>query len=131
MLPEMTKSEREVMYLLWNRPEPLSCTEIVNSSDTKHWKDSYVHTIVKSLLKKGYIKVASFDLISRSYARKFAPVTDWGTFVLHQVFSPEQLADREYMIDVWRKLIMSGEDIHVIEQIEAIVKKTLCRLQKQ
>ena len=123
MLPEMTKSEREVMYLLWNSTEPLSCTEIVNESADKRWKDSYVHTIVKSLLKKGYIKVASFELISRSYARKFTPVTDWGTFVLHQVFTQEQLADREYMIDVWRKLIMSVDDIHTINEIESIVRR--------
>ena len=73
MLPEMTKSEREVIYLLWNSAESLSCTEIVNSSADKHWKDSYVHTIVKSLLKKGYIKVAPFEFISRSYARKLTP----------------------------------------------------------
>lgn len=123
LLPEMTKSEREVMYLLWNSSEPLSCTEIVNSSADKHWKDSYVHAIVKSLVKKGYIKVASFELVSRSYARKFTPVTDWGTFVLHQVFTPEQLNDSEYMIEIWRKLIMSVDDINTINEIENIVQR--------
>lgn len=123
MLPEMTKSEREVMRLLWNSSDPLSCTEIVNASPDRHWKDSYIHHIVNDLIKKGYIKIVAFEQVSRVYTRKFAPTTDWGTFVLHQVFTPEQLADREYMIEIWRKLIMAVEDVRVINEIESIIKR--------
>ena len=125
MLIEMTKSEREVMRLLWNSGKPLSCTEIVGASSDKHWKDSYIHTIVKGLMKKGYIKIAAFEQVSRVYTRKFAPIMDYGTFVLNQVFTPEQLDDRKYMIEIWRKLIMSVEDVKIINEIEAIVKRTL------
>ena len=122
MLPEMTKSEREVMRLLWNSSKPLSCTEIVSASPDKHWKDSYIHHIVNDLIKKGYIKIVAFEQVSRVYTRKFAPTTDWGNFVLHQVFTPQQLADREYMIEIWRKLIMAVEDVRIINEIERIIK---------
>ena len=123
MLPEMTKSEREVMRLLWNSSDPLSCTEIVNASPDKHWKDSYIHHIVNDLIKKGYIKIVAFEQVSRVYTRKFAPTTDWGTFVLHQVFTPEQLADRAFMIGIRRRLIMAVEDVRVINEIESIIKR--------
>lgn len=73
MMAEMTKSEREVMRLLWNSSDPLSCTEIVNASPDKHWKDSYIHHIVNDLIKKGYIKIVAFEQVSRVYTRKFAP----------------------------------------------------------
>ena len=125
MLIEMTKSEREVMRLLWNSDKPLSCTEIVGASSDKHWKDSYIHTIVKGLMKKGYIKIAAFEQVSRVYTRQFAPTMDYGTFVLNQVFTPEQLDDRKYMIEIWRKLIMSVDDVKIINEIEAIIKRTL------
>lgn len=123
MMAEMTKSEREVMRLLWNSSDPLSCTEIVNASPDKHWKDSYIHHIVNDLIKKGYIKIVAFEQVSRVYTRKFAPTTDWGTFVLHQVFTPEQLADRAFMIGIWRRLIMAVEDVRVINEIESIIKR--------
>lgn len=69
----MTKSEKQVMDLLWSVDKPLSCSEIVELSGDKTWKDSYVHSLIKSLMKKGIVKIESFELISRSYARKFAP----------------------------------------------------------
>jgi predicted transcriptional regulator len=124
MLPEMTKSEREVMRLLWDSTEPLSCMEIVSASPNKHWKDSYIHVLVTGLMKKGYIRIAAFEQVSRVYARKFAPTMDYGQFVLQQVFTPEQLDDREYMIGIWRKLIMSVEDVEVINKIEQIIQET-------
>ena len=69
----MTKSERELMRVLWNSDEPLTCVQIVERSEGKKWQDSYVHIMVRSLLKQGLIKVDGFELVSKSYARKFAP----------------------------------------------------------
>ena len=69
----MTKSEKQVMGLLWSVDRPLSCSEIVELSRDKVWKDSYVHSLIKSLMKKSIVKIESFELISRSYARKFSP----------------------------------------------------------
>lgn len=68
----MTKSERQVMELLWAAERPLSCTEIVALSTNKTWKDSYVHSLIKSLIKKDMVKIDGFELISHSYVRKFA-----------------------------------------------------------
>lgn len=69
----MTKSEKQIMDLLWSVDKPLSCTEIIQMSGDKTWKDSYVHSLIKSLMKKDLVEVVSFELVSRSYARKFVP----------------------------------------------------------
>lgn len=49
----LTKSESEVMYLLWHTDRALSAAEMVTLSPQKTWKDSYIHLMVNSLLKKG------------------------------------------------------------------------------
>lgn len=49
----LTKSESEVMYLLWHTDHALSAAEMVALSPQKTWKDSYIHLMVNSLLKKG------------------------------------------------------------------------------
>lgn len=69
----MTKSEKQIMDLLWSVERPLSCAEIIQMSGDKTWKDSYVHSLIKSLMKKDLVVVVSFELVSRSYARKFVP----------------------------------------------------------
>ena len=69
----LTKREIQVMNVLWDADTSLSCAEIITASGDKAWKDSYVHSLVKSLIKKGIVKIESFELISRSYARKISP----------------------------------------------------------
>ena len=69
----MTKSEKQVMDLLWSVARPLSCTEIIELSGDKTWKDSYVYSIIKSLMDKGIVKIEVFEQNSHSYARKFVP----------------------------------------------------------
>lgn len=69
----MTKSERQLMEVLWNSEEGLTCAQINEYSKDKKWKDSYIHIMVKSLLKQGLIEVTGFELVSKSYARKFSP----------------------------------------------------------
>lgn len=54
----LTKSESEVMYLLWHTDRALSAAEMVALSPQKTWKDSYIHLMVNSLLKKGMIDTA-------------------------------------------------------------------------
>lgn len=66
MIKHMTNSEEQVMKLLWQSDQPLSCTQIIELSEDKTWKDSYVHSLIKSLMKKGIVKIETFELISRS-----------------------------------------------------------------
>ena len=93
----MTKSEKQVMDLLWASELPLSCTEIVALSTDKTWKDSYVHSLIKSLMKKGIAKIETFELISRSYARKFAPRISYYEYVLLSGFSEKDFKNTKEM----------------------------------
>ena len=114
----MTKSEKQIMDLLWSVDEPLSCTEIIKMSGEKTWKDSYVHSLIKSLMKKDIVEIASFELVSRSYARKFTPK-----------LSKEQYMLREYMkenpdnnfVKVFAAYADSCENEAEMQQIEDII----------
>lgn len=90
----ITKSEKQVMKLLWSTDRPLSCTEIIELSGDKTWKDSYVHSLINSLMKKGLVKIELFELISRSYARKFAPKLSKPEYIVREIqknTSPDEL----------------------------------------
>ena len=116
----LTKSEKQIMDLLWSVDEPLSCTEIVELSGDKTWKDSYVHSLIKSLMKKDTVEIAAFELISRSYARKFQPKV-----------SKEQYCLREYlnestdnsMLKLFTAYADGSDDTEEMLKIESVVKK--------
>lgn len=78
----LTKSEKQIMELLWNSEEPLTCVEIVEKSEDKTWKDSYIHIMIRSLLQKEMITVVGVELVCKNYARKFAPAMTKDEYVV-------------------------------------------------
>ena len=64
----LTKSEEEILDLLWTENRPMTSTEIVNLSVNRTWKKSYIHLLINSLLKKEVIKVEGFVKTTKNYA---------------------------------------------------------------
>ena len=70
---ELTKSEMEIMDVLWAEQAPLSRSDLLERSEEKTWKDSSVHILLNGLLQKGAIKEAGFVRRSKTYGRTFVP----------------------------------------------------------
>lgn len=115
----MTKSEKQVMDLLWSVDRPLSCTEIVELSGDKTWKDSYVHSLIKSLMKKGIVKIEAFELISRSYARKFAPKVTKEQYYLHEYLDENP---KNKMPTLFAAFADDDADVEDMKEVEQIIK---------
>ena len=115
----MTKSEKQVMDLLWSTDKPLSCSEIVELSGDKTWKDSYVHSLIKSLMKKGIVKIESFELISRSYARKFSPKVTKEEYYLNEYLDESPKND---MPALFAAFAHTKADAETMDKIEKMIK---------
>ena len=70
---ELTRSEMEIMDVLWESGEPLSRADLLARSEEKTWKDSSVHILLNGLLQKGAIQEAGLVKRSKTYGRVFAP----------------------------------------------------------
>ena len=70
---ELTKSEMEIMDVLWGSDKPLSRADLLERSEEKTWKDSSVHILLNGLLHKGAIQEAGLVKRSKTYGRVFAP----------------------------------------------------------
>lgn len=70
---ELTKSELEIMDVLWAANAPLSRSDLLERADEKTWKDSSVHILLNGLLQKGAIREAGFVKRSKTYGRTFLP----------------------------------------------------------
>ena len=70
---ELTKSEMQIMDVLWESEAPLSRSDLLERSEQKSWKDSSVHILLNGLLQKGAIQEAGLVKRSKTYGRVFAP----------------------------------------------------------
>ena len=84
---ELTKSELEIMDVLWNAGEPLSRADLLVRSEDKSWKDSSVHILINGLLAKDAIREAGFVKRSKTYGRVFAPNLTREEYFANTIFS--------------------------------------------
>ena len=84
---ELTKSELEIMDVLWNAGEPLSRADLLMHSEDKTWKDSSVHILINGLLAKDAIREAGFVKRSKTYGRTFAPTLTREEYFATTIFS--------------------------------------------
>ena len=70
---ELTKSEMQIMDVLWAAEQPLSRSDLIENDQDKTWKDSSVHILLNGMLQKGVIREAGFVKRSKTYGRTFEP----------------------------------------------------------
>lgn len=84
---ELTKSEMEIMDVMWEAGVPLSRADLLAHSEEKTWKDSSVHILLNGLLVKGAIREAGFVKRSKTYGRTFAPTLTREEYFATTIFS--------------------------------------------
>ena len=84
---ELTRSEMEIMDVLWEANAPLSRADLLAQSQAKTWKDSSVHILLNGLLQKNAIREAGFVKRSKTYGRTFVPTLTREEYFATTIFS--------------------------------------------
>ena len=118
---ELTKSEMQIMDVLWASDVPLSRADLLERSEEKSWKDSSVHILLNGLLRKGAIREAGFVKRSKTYGRTFTPALTREEYFAATIFShkhqPKILGLFEALLQ--RKDITDEQ----LQKIEELVRK--------
>lgn len=83
---ELTKSELQIMDVLWEAGTPLSRADLLLRSAEKTWKDSSVHILLNGLLHKGAILEAGFVKCNKTYGRTFVPALSREAYFATTIF---------------------------------------------
>ena len=84
---ELTRSELEIMDVVWAAECPLSRSDLLERSAEKSWKDSSVHILLNGMLQKGIIREAGFVKRSKTYGRTFVPALTREEYFATTIFS--------------------------------------------
>lgn len=122
-IPKLSKSEQEIMDVLWAEGRPLSRTEILELSTEKSWKPSSIHILLNSLLDKQAIVVDGFSKTGSHYGRTFAPAFAEGEGMATQIKQMVSYQRRpgETVSTIFSALIednnLTDEDLDKLEEI--------------
>lgn len=118
---ELTKSEMEIMDVLWNAHVPLSRSDLLGHGEEKSWKDSSVHILLNGLLQKGAIREVGFVRRSKTYGRTFLPTLTREEYFVTTIFSHRYKPE---MIGLFSALLARPEmDDAMLERLGAMVNE--------
>ena len=117
---ELTRSEMEIMDVLWSSDRPLSRSDLLARSEEKTWKDSSVHILLNGLLLKGAIKEAGLVKRSKTYGRIFSPTLTREEYFATTIFCHRH---KPQIVGLFEALLRR-DDItpEQLEQIAALVE---------
>lgn len=116
---ELTKSEMEIMDVLWEAGKPMSRADLLARSEEKTWKDSSVHILLNGLLLKGAIREAGLVKRSKTYGRVFTPTLTREEYFATTIFSHRHKPNIVGLVEaLLRRDDLTPEDL---EKIAALV----------
>lgn len=104
---ELTKSEMQIMDVLWQDGGALSRADFLERSEEKSWKDSSVHILLNGLLAKGAIREAGFVRRSKTYGRTFLPTMTREEYYAAMIFSHRYKPDMVKLLQA----LLSRDDV--------------------
>lgn len=118
---ELTRSEMEIMDVMWESGTPMSRADLLAHSEEKTWKDSSVHILLNGLLHKGAICEAGLVKRSKTYGRVFSPTLTREEYFATTIFSHRHKPEIVGLIDalLQREDITPGE----LAQIKQLVNQ--------
>ena len=121
MKTRLTKSEFAVMEVLWDEGEELTSAEIIQKSKQREWKDSSIHLIINSLLRKKVVTVAGFKKTTKNYARTFVPVETREQFLVGQIIDDKTTTEDKK--GIYSYIIGKESDPELINYIEKLLEE--------
>ena len=100
---ELTKSEMEIMDVLWQDGGALSRADLLERSEEKSWKDSSVHILLNGLLSKGAIRESGFVKRIKTYGRTFLPTMTREEYFATTIFSHRYKPEMIGLVDALLK----------------------------
>ena len=117
----LTKSEHEIMNLLWHVDKPLTASEIIEQSTDKTWKDSYIHLLINSLLDKEMIRAEGFAKTTKNYARTFVAAVSAETYAVQQIAGQKPLSTLSVVSIVSALIDQAADQAALIDALEAML----------
>lgn len=114
----LTKSEEEIMNLLWEVGEPLASSEIVSKSVNRTWRKSYINLLINSLLNKQMIEVVGVKQMTKNYARTFQPTMSKYAYSVKRTFSQKGFKE-ENIPDLFAEIIANTENPEILDKMQS------------
>jgi len=125
----LTRSELEVMNVIWRADRPVSRNDILDLSENRSWKESSIHILLNGLLKKEAIREDGFVRCGKTFGRLFSANITCEDYYAEEVFSA---GSKESIPVLFSALVRRDDlDMELVDELEAILNEKRKELNDQ
>lgn len=93
----LTKSERQIMEIIWHADHPMPQGEVVAACTDRKWKSRSIFSMLNSLMEKGMLKATGYERCGKTYARTFEAAMSQAEYfallIKDAALPPEQISE--------------------------------------
>lgn len=115
----ITPSEYEVLEVMWSTEKEMTASEIVEISKNKTWKNSSVHLLMASLLKKDLVEISGFKKTTKNFARTFKPSISKSDFIINEA------------LEFFNNDLDKFYDVLIEKSSDDVLKRTKTKIEKR
>lgn len=120
----LTKNEVEIMDVLWEAERPLSRAELITLSVERTWKESSIHVLLNSLLRKGAICEAGFVKNGKAIGRTYAAAITCEEY--HALAAISNTKKKPELTKLFAALLKNFDpSAEVLQELQAILDKSI------
>lgn len=119
---QLTKSEEELMEIFWEHSTPLTSVEILEMTKQVSWNGNYLHVMLRSLQKKGLIKVSGMRQYGNQYARQFEAAVTKAEYGANLIMSKGLVDSISQVTVAMARQAEHADKAELISQLEEIIK---------
>lgn len=117
----LTRSELEVMNVIWRAGRPVSRNDILALSVNRSWKESSIHILLNGLLKKEAIREDGFIKCGKTFGRLFSAAISCEDYYAEEVFSA---GGKESIPVLFSALVRRDDlDMELVDELETILRE--------
>lgn len=129
MESKLTRRELDVLNILWENTKPVTAKEIVGLNPSL--SINTVQSVLKKLLKKGYIEVGDIVYSGTVLARGYTAVLDANEYMAEQL--AQGIGNKRLSVEGIMAALLEYDqnDEETIEKLEELLKQHRDRLRKE
>lgn len=122
----LTKNEVEIMDTLWAVGKPMSRAELIAMPETRTWKESSIHVLLNSLLRKGAVCEAGFVKNGKAIGRTYAAAVTCEEYYAQSAATNTKTKPE---LDILLKSLLDSfkPNKETLEKMQAVLDKALSK----
>lgn len=121
----MTKTEYEIMKILWRANKPLLISEILEESKNAKVAKNSLHPLLKKLINEGFVQITGHIKVAKTKSRFYAPAVTIDEYAAHEIRDLFKTSNKQFSLNKFLSYFVQDKESNteeIVKELEAFIE---------